>query len=171
MTDTQQKFFDRINKLGTGERASLRREAGIMIRDADAAALRTFYSCLPSSVNTNQEGMWFAVACLRCLWDPSEVNGTPIEQIISSLLAKDELSESTKHRVELLLDTKWGDDGYMLTKLSRLIKLVRQKSGTAAVDFASLLDDVIYWNASSQTVQRKWARAIYTNAKNEEGTE
>ena len=37
MTEIQQRFFDQLNKLGTGERAALRREAGIPIQQADGA--------------------------------------------------------------------------------------------------------------------------------------
>ena len=43
MTETQKSFFSRLNSLGTGERATLRREAGIMLQEADSAALTTFY--------------------------------------------------------------------------------------------------------------------------------
>ena len=74
-----------------------------------------------------------------------------------------DLSESTGHRAEVLLDTAWDEDGYMLTKLTRLVKLIRQKSDGEPVDFEVLLEDLIGWNSEKQYVQRKWARAIFTN--------
>ena len=86
-------------------------------------------------------------------------------------MGSDKLSKSTAHRVETLLDTKWDADGFMLTKLTRLIKLIRQKSDRAAVDFAALLDDLIRWNYDSQTVQRKWARAVFVQDTNNEEKE
>ena len=169
MTETQKSFFSRLNSLGTGERATLRREAGIMLQEADSAALTTFYRCLPPVVDSRQEGRWFAIACLRCLWDPGEENGKPFAQIVADLIRRDELSASTGHRVENLLDTTWDGDGYMLTKLARLVKLVKQKSGDVAVDFPDFLEDLLRWNYDSQPVQRKWARTIFaSDTMNEE---
>ena len=168
MTENQQQFFDRLNRLGNGERAALRREAGTMLQAADGKALTAFYRCLPPTVDRRQETKWFAVSCLRCLWDAGEAEGTPFEQVIAALIKSGELSDSTTHRVEVLLDTDWDADGYMLTKLSRLVKLIRQKSDRQYVDFAALLDDLIYWNSDTQTVQRKWARAIFSGNMTEE---
>lgn len=169
MTENQQKFFERLNRLGTGERAALRREAGNMLQNADGTALTVFYRCLPPAVDNWQEGKWFAVACLCCLWDAGETAGEPLEQVIAALLRSGDLSDSTAHRVQILLDTKWDADGYMLTKLGRLVKLIRQKSDRKAIDFSALLDDLIRWNSDSQIVQRKWARTIFSgNNMNEE---
>lgn len=163
MTDQKEYFFSRIGKLSTGERAALRREAGNLLRQADGKAITTFYSCLPGAVDTWQEDRWFAVSCLRCLWDADERTGIPLEQVTADLLQSGELSDSTKHRVELLLDTAWDNDGYLLTKLARLVKLIRQKSDRTRIDFAALLDDLLRWNLESQSVQRKWARTIFSN--------
>ena len=162
MTEMKEQFFSRLDRLGNGERAALRREAGIRLQDADGAALTAFYRCLPFAVDTHQESKWFAVACLRCLWEAGEAEGRPLEQIVAALIQSGELSASAAHRVEILLDTSWDSDGYMLSKLSRLVKLVRQKSDRKRIDFSALLDDLIRWNSDSQTVQRKWARAIFS---------
>ena len=168
MTEEHKTFFERLDRLGNGERAALRREAGVMLADAAGSALTAFYRCLPVNVGTAQEEKWFAVACLRCLWDAGEQDGRPLEQIISRMMKGGELSESTGHRVELLIDTRWDHDGYMLGKLARLIKLVRQKSDRAQIDFSALLEDLLFWNGERQTVQRKWARAIFGNQNYEE---
>lgn len=162
MTEQQQYFFDRLNALGTGERAALRREAGSLLRQADGKAITVFYRCLPSGVGPWQEDRWFAVACLRCLWEPGAEGGKPLEQLIAELIRSDDLSSSTGHRVELLLDTPWDEDGYLLTKLTRLVKLIRQKSDREQFAFPSLLEDLLGWNSESQYVQRKWARSIFT---------
>lgn len=168
MTEYQKQFFDRLNRLNNGERAALRREAGTMLQEADGAALTAFYRCLPPSVEKRQEEKWFAVACLRCLWDAGEAEGTPLEQVVAALIKSGDLSDSTAHRVEILLDTKWDADGYMLTKLSRLVKLIRQKSDRRHIDYSGLLDDLIRWNSESQTVQRKWARAVFSGNNTDE---
>lgn len=168
MTEEQKLFFARIDALGTGERAALRREAGNLLRRADSKAITTFYACLPPKVEPWAEDRWFAVACIRCLWNAGESSERPFEQIVAGLIRKGELSESTKHRVELLLDTNWDADGYMLMKLVRLTKLVRQKSDRAIFDFSSLLEDLLGWNAESQYVQRKWAKAIFSTIQTED---
>ena len=163
MTETQEQFFSRINSLDTGRRAALRRSAGLPLRQADGKAVTAFYSCLPTGIDSRQEDRWFFVACLRCLWDAGQEGGQPLEQIIADLLRKDELSDSTRHRVELLLDTEWDNDGYLMTKLTRLVKLVRQKSDRTQIDFSLLLDDLLRWNSDWQTVQRKWARTVFSS--------
>lgn len=162
-TDRICRFFERIRALGNGDRAALKRSAGIMLSDADGKAVAAFYRCLPYGTPQWQEDRWFAVACLRCLWDADAGDGTPFEQILGRMIQSEELSDSTKHRAEVLLDTAWDSDGYMLTKLTRLVKLIRQKSEGTPVDFAALLDDLLGWNAENQYVQRKWARSIFTN--------
>ena len=82
-----------------------------------------------------------------------------MEQIFYQLGRDKEMSESTGHRLEMLLDLQWDEDGFMLKKLSRLIRFVRSKG--YAVDCQWLLEDLFYWNGEKQSVQRKWARALY----------
>lgn len=163
MREDYHSFFQRLKLLGNGDRAALKRAAGTMLADADGKAISAFYRCLPFGTPQRQEDRWFAVACLRCLWDAEAEGGEPFEQMIGRMIAAEELSDSTLHRAEVLLDTAWDEDGYMLTKLTRLVKLIRQKSDRALIDFPALLEDLIYWNAENQSVQRKWARSIFTN--------
>lgn len=163
MTESYHSFLNRLKGLGNGDRAALKRSSGIMLAEADGKAVAAFYRCLPAGTPQWQEDRWFAVACLRCLWDADMEGGEPAEQIIGRLIREEKLSDSTLHRAEVLLDTAWDEDGYMLTKLARLVKLVRQKSDRAAVDFSAMLEDLIYWNAENQSIQRKWARSIFTN--------
>jgi CRISPR type I-E-associated protein CasB/Cse2 len=160
-------FFQKLKGLGTGDRAALRRSAGEMLKEADGKAITVFYRCLPYGVPQWQEDRWFAVACLCCLWDAESDNGAPFEKIVSNLIQEERLSSSTQHKVEILLDTAWDDDGYLLTKLTRLIKMIRQKSDRVPIDFSALLEDLIYWNAENQSVQRKWARSMFTTISEE----
>lgn len=163
MKEEYHSFLLRLKMLGNGDRAALKRSAGVMLEEADGKAVSAFYRCLPCGIPQWQEERWFAVACLRCLWDADMVGGEPVEQIIGQMIRDEKLSDSTLHRAEVLLDTAWDEDGYMLTKLARLIKLIRQKSDRLPIDFAALLEDLVYWNAENQSVQRKWARSIFTN--------
>ena len=163
MTTSICQFINRICWLGNGDRAALKRTAGIMLAEADGKAVAAFYRCLPFGIPQWQEERWFAVACLRCHWDAETDGGEPFEKVVGRMLKDEKVSDSIGHRVEVLLDTAWDEDGYMLTKLTRLMKLIRQKSDRESVDFEALLEDLIGWNSEKQYVQRKWARSIFTN--------
>ena len=63
------------------------------------------------------------------------------------------------------MDLTWGEDGFLLGKLARLIKLAKSKN--YAVDCAALLIDLIYWNGLKQTVQLRWARSLYMRQQRE----
>lgn len=163
MTFYGEGFFQKLSKLDKGERAALKRSAGIMLEEADGKALAAFYRCRPPKEN---EDIWFAVACLRCLWDADVGGGEPLEKIIAKLCENKLISKSVRHRVEVLMDMEWDDDGYMLAKLTRLIQVVRQKSDGASIDFAGLHWDLSKWS-DDQKVRRRWAREIY-KADNED---
>lgn len=152
-------FFQRLDALPNGERVSLKREAGTMLYQADGHAMRVFYQCLPYSVPQWQEGRAFAAACLHCLWDRDENHRQPMEQIFYHLGRDQDVSESVGHRLAVLLDLPWDEDGFLLTKLSRLVRLAKSKG--YAVDCQQLLEDLLYWNGEQQIIQRKWARALY----------
>lgn len=155
-------FMERVDALSTGDRVALKRSAGVMLSEADGKAIAAFYRCVTPAIPQWQEDRWFAVACVKCLWDPPEGAGEPVENVLAKLFRSLELSDSVQHRVSGLLDTPWDQDGYMLTKLCRLMKMLRQKTAEA-LDFAGLLEDLIYWNNENQSVQRKWARAIFSD--------
>ena len=150
-----EEFFERLQKCTTGERATLRRNCGKLLKDADGQAVVVFYRCLPRDIPQWQENQWFAAGCFSCLWDADQ-KGDPLEVIFSRL--KDD-SDSMEHRLAALLDLKWDKDGYLLAKLCRMIKMVKSKGET--VDCERLLQDLIYWNSDNQSVQRKWAKAMY----------
>ena len=105
-------FFQRLDTLPRGERASLKREAGTMLSQADGQAMRVFFQCLPFSIPQWQEERAFAAACLYCLWDTDEKRRQPLEQIFYQLGRNKEMSESTGHRLEMLLDIQWTVSGY-----------------------------------------------------------
>lgn len=152
-------FFQKLDALPKGERVSLKRAVGTMLNQADGHAMRAFYRCLPCPVPPWQEERAFAAACLHCLWDADEKCRQPMEQIFYQLGRDKDVSESTGHRLETLLDLQWDEDGFMLTKLARLVRLAKSKG--YAVDCRKLLEDLLYWNGGKQSVQRKWARALY----------
>ena len=165
------EFSAKLNRLSSGNRAALRRSAGVMLEQADGRALSVFYQCLPGGVPQHQEDKWFAIACLRCLWDAGEEGSKSIPAVLRRMQNQELLSDSVVHRAETLMDTPWDQDGYMLKKLYRLITLVRQKNGAETFSFAELLDDLLKWNREDQQIQRKWARTIFGTKLSEEGEE
>ena len=78
-------FFERLDELNSGDRAALRREAGVILKDAKGQAIRTFYQCLPYAVPQWQEEYFFAAACLHCLWGADEQNRAGVMQILYEL--------------------------------------------------------------------------------------
>ena len=159
-TAVKKKFMINLNNLPTGQRAALKRSVGTMFSRADAKALGAFYRALPQGIPQGEEPKWFAAACFACLWDPTEEAGEPMEQRLAELTRSDVLSESMQHRVEALLDMDWDSDGYFLTKLSRMVKMLRQKT-TEPPNVSALLEDMLNWNNENQKVQRKWAHAVF----------
>lgn len=156
-------FLNKVDALRSGDRVALKRSAGIMLSEADGKAIAAFYRCCFPQLSDRQEERYFAAACIKCMWDPTEEKGKPVEQIFAELISAQELSDSIQHRIEGLLDTSWDADGYLLTKLTRMMKLLRQR-GAQAPDFATLLEDLLHWNYENQCVQRKWARAIFSKS-------
>lgn len=171
------KFISALEHLSTGERASLKWEAGKRLPEASGSALAAFYRTLPEGIGVSLEGKFFAVACLNCLWKSAQLSGAkrPYETCLKQIRAKG--YESFDKRVNALLDCYWDDDdGYLQAKLCRVTKQMRQQE--LLPDFRRLLLDLIGWNAPERRVQRRWARVYYgelevtsthTNVKEEEG--
>lgn len=165
MTDTT--FFEELDKLSTGERTALKRSAGTMLAEADGRAIAAFYRCLPYGVN-RQEDCWFAAACFHCLWKPDNRPQVKIEEALRVLVKSDDAdSKGIDNRVAALLDSSWAEDGYLLTKLNRMIRMLKQKD--YCIDCGALLDDLQRWNSDYQTVQRKWVRTMYQKVENTKG--
>lgn len=162
-------FLKRLESLSAADRAALKREAGSMLTEADGNALRVFYRVLPPGVPQWQESRFFAVGCLRCLYDSAEGGKQQLPALVGNLIHRGILSESAAHRAQVLLDLSWEEDGYMLTKLCQMVKLLHGKASADGIDFEKMLSDVLCWNAESQYVQRNWARMLFqTNDSNNE---
>lgn len=168
MNDSYNAFLFRLAKLPNGDRTALKRAVGVKLNDANTGAITAFYRCMPKEVPRWQEERWFLIACMRCLWPADMGSGEPIERVIRRLYDEGSLSDSSLHRAQDLLDTTWDEEGFLMSKMTRFVKLIRSKSNKAAIDFSSLLSDLIYWNKDNQSVQRDWARIIFTKSVSEE---
>ncbi len=157
-----EKFFEKLSNLSNGEKAALRRNAGKMLNDADGNAIIAFYKCLPYEVEF-KESVWFAVACIYCM---SKEHGTEGIEDCFAIMKND--SDSIKNRLAGLLDMKWDNDGFFLSKLSRMAKMTLQKG--YLFDSGLLLKDLLTWENDNRFVQKKWAKALF-NVKPEEQAE
>ena len=154
-----------LGRLDNGELAALRRAAGT--RDADMTALRSFYKAC-GYCDPRVEKYWFPALCMDALWRPSEVPAVmPMEECLRRLLSgESETTESLQHRIDMLLETPWNEDGFLLGKLLNLVKILKTKTDRKP-DFQALADDLRRWNYPEQPVQRRWLRTLY-NAKPED---
>ncbi len=156
------EFLDRVKKFAqedNGYRASLRRSAGALLQEADGKAIVNFYKAYPG-VHYYEDHYFFA-ACVQCLWNVEDLaKAVPIENAVRNM---DQSSKDVvEKRMQALLDLTWEKDGYLASKLLRLIKFCKSKG--AVVDCKSLLPDLIKWNYESRVVQKKWIREFYNNS-------
>ena len=86
----------------------------------------------------------------RSAIDATEIMSNALENTTASL----------KHRIEMLLETPWNEDGFLLGKLLNLVKILKSKTNLKP-DFQVLADDLRRWNYPEQPVQRRWLRAVY----------
>jgi len=102
------------------------------------------------------------------LWKPDNRPQVKIEEALRVLVKSDDAdSKGIDNRVAALLDSSWAEDGYLLTKLNRMIRMLKQKD--YCIDGGALLDDLQRWNSDYQTVQRKWVRTMYQKVENTKG--
>ena len=155
-----------LSRLDAGDRTALRRAA--VTPGHDMAALRAFYRAC-GYCEYRFEAYWFVAACMDALWrETDEAVEKPMEECLRILVNLDEAtSASLKHRVDMLLETVWGDDGYLTGKMLNLVKIIKSRTGLKP-DFHALADDLYCWNDPRHYVQRKWLRCIYNVKTNKE---
>ena len=136
-----------LAKLDAGELSALRRSAGKMVEGASMDALRAFYK-----------------ACGYC--DPKRdvVKVRPMAECLRAMIAQDaNATASMQHRIDMLLETSWDRDGFLLGKMLNQVKLLKSKTDLKP-DFQMLAVDLRMWNDTGHRVQREWLRILY-NAK------
>lgn len=159
VSDTDGKikeFFERLDKTTDRNKLALRRSAGKTLQNVDAAAILSFYQVLPPDVSPWEENRYFFAACVYCLIDAENENAVSIPKAMAQYyLLKD--TENIQKRFTDILDTAWDDtDGFMESKLLRLIQMLRSEG--YYVDSTHLLRSLLSWNSDSQFIQKKWAQ-------------
>ncbi len=150
-------FLKRIEELGKGEKTALKRSLGQSLSNADGAAVAAFYRVLPATVSPWQENAFYITAACICFWKDITVQQ---KTFIDCLAIIGREMDSMDKRVIALLDTEWNaHDDYFIGKISRLIRIVKQKG--YAPDFTKLLEDLLLWTLPDRPVQRKWAKTYF----------
>lgn len=157
-TTVIQTYFDNLDKLQTGQRVLFKRAAGLSLNQVSAETLTAFYAALPASVPQWQESDYFLAGCIHCLWSADTQGRQSMENAIAAFASTPEASDSIRKRFVSLLDTAYGDDGYLAAKLVRVAKMLRQKG--FAVNGAPLVTDLRNWNGEYRSVQKRWARVF-----------
>lgn len=153
-----------LDRLTTGERASLRHTVGRTMAEADGRALEAFYKVMPPDVKPWQQGRYFTLLSIACLWKLGEAT---VRGDIVSMLASLELKRETHGigaKIRGLLDMRWDDEeGYLAVKLGRLARMLRADDAGAMPDMDLLMGDLNAWNDDSRKTQRRWAQAFFQN--------
>ena len=148
-----------LSRLDNGDLSALRRAAGT--QGVNMAALRAFYKAC-GYCDPRVEKYWFPALCMDALWRTTESPVIkPMEDCLGAMLTGEaNTTASLKHRIEMLLETPWNEDGFLLGKLLNLVKILKSKTNLKP-DFQVLADDLRRWNYPEQPVQRRWLRAVY----------
>lgn len=153
------EYIKKLNALGKGEKAALKRSLGQTLSNAGANAVSAFYKAAPYGMFPNEEDTYFLVATYACYF--KDEAGTARNFIECLRRIKDETeSGSMDKRVISLLDADLnGQDDYSVGKLSRLIRMVGQKGYKP--DCNQLLSDLLLWKLPNRSIQHNWARAYF----------
>lgn len=157
-------FFARLEGLSTGERTALKRSLGQPLSNADAAAWAAFFKAMPGCRQWEEE-TYFLVACAYSAF--GKTTG-PEKSFVGCLRDIGDESDGIKNRLFALLDTPKDNSGFFAIKLSRLLRMIRQKGKRP--DFEQLLSDLLDWGNEHKNVRLRWARE-YLGATNNDKEE
>jgi len=164
------EFFERIEDLGTGELAMLRRGCG----ERDPVEGRCPW-LLELIHGVAHEATAFLTASLLAQYKTVDIKagrhraegnfGATWKRAIAGIDSK-----SIKRRFHILLDAEydpWTGDGDLPYRLRQMVRYAAGKS--VGVDWALLLRDLKYWNHPTKRVQKEWARSFFGKERKEDG--
>lgn len=146
-------FTRSLGNLNAGERARLKRNAGLTLSES-RDVLGLFYRLLPPDVQPYEFKGYFLVATLF----PLGIVSGKVRNFGATLrLTRLSMSGSAlDRRVEVLLEA----DGEQLPfRLRQSVRLAQ--SHRVGVNWPRLLVDVLAWDAPSRFVQQRWAEAYF----------
>ena len=94
-------------------------------------------------------------------WDSRDISADALmEEILRDMYQSKDATESLKTRLVSYLDTPWSEDGFLLSKLCRIVRMIYSANHQVRPDFRKLADDLTHWNDADRHVQRRWIRTI-----------
>lgn len=167
----EEEFIERVEKLDTGELATLRRGCGE--RDPVEGRCPWLVGLMHGVAS---EPAAFLVASLLAQYKTSEIKAGH-HRIRGNFgitwkraIARND-SESIKRRFRVLLDCDYDPrtgDGDLPYRLRQMVRYAVSKD--VGVDWPTLLKDVRAWSSPSRFVQKEWARGFFGNDRSEDST-
>jgi len=166
MTTTEatpvEEFVSRLEALARpdatrGDLARLRRCAGRPLGDCPGV-YQLFYRLLPYAVRGDEraEERYFLIATLFAL-NPRSARERDLGASLRALAAaRGAGAAGIDRRLAVLLDAPAGD---LVFRLRQVVALCA--AADVAVDWRSLLSDLLWWEQPQRRVQRRWARSYF----------
>ena len=161
------RFVRALHRLSAGPRAILKRCAGRTIGEASGHAKIIYYGILaretPAVKGSKNEEIYFLVATLFGL-NKHETTGNfwATMRTIRSKTA----SESTDHRMAILLDSEFGliegwrsGGGELAWRLRQCVRLAAGHE--VGVNWTQLLQDLLWWDHHEKRARKRWARSYF----------
>lgn len=180
-------FLDQLGRLGRGERAVLKRNAGRTIAESRGAT-GLFYRILPE-VPPAQEEIYFLVATLYGINGRGHTGnlGATMRDVRQARDRKyrggarsgngagwpNDRPDPTDRRMAILLDADFDliegrlpGGGEMAYRVWQAVKLA--EGAKVGVNWMALLQDLLWWSHPDRQVRKRWARAYFQNPTEDE---
>ena len=148
------EFCTRLEGLGPGEKARLRRNAGRTLAESHSV-IGLFFRLLPPGVPHYHEEMYFLVATLFGLADGGGV-GSFGDALFRARDPRREANPGLDRRIEVLLD---ADQDQLPFRLRQAVRFLHSRR--VPVYWPRLLQDLLGWGHPRRYVQENWARAYF----------
>lgn len=148
------RFIQSLEKLGPGEKAVLRRNAGSLISESNQA-MRIFYKALPFDIPKFQEDVYFLVATFFPMAEGGGDGDLGASLVKAKWRGKNE--KGIDRRFQNLLD---ADKAQLPFRLRQVIHLL--KTNQVRVNWNQMLGDLLHWDHPDRYIQKKWARSYYS---------
>lgn len=150
-------FLERLRTLRPGDRAQLKRCAGVSLNEA-TQVLGLFYRLLPKGIASYNEPHYFLIATLFPLTSEGGHGdfGVALRRIRPN--SKKNERSPLDRRVEILLDADAVQFPFRLRQALRLLK-----SKEVHVNWQYLAEDILGWGHPNRFVQKRWAKSYFSH--------
>lgn len=164
-TSMEKDFVEKLSKLGTGDIAILKRNAGNTLAESHGA-IAGFYRIIPYGLPKYNEEIFFLVATLYGLNKYPTSKNFDFGKTMRKVKDHPKSSESVDKRIIALLDSDFDiigsyhpGGGELAYRLRQCVKLANSKE--VGVDWIKLLEDLQKWRNDGKYVQKRWAKSYF----------